>query len=319
MAHDQTINQSKIILFVGDIGPETATAATRLDPAAKIITQQNYQTLCPGVFYTSLGDFDSQDTYISVLSQAHQLVFVEPNAWSDTKNNHSYMEYYTKKSLGYFKGRKHIVMDCRPNDWNTMLAVADVRRNNAPQLWIAGCSISHGVGVDEHQRYGNILSTRLNLPASFLTRSGTSIQWAADQILRSCIQSDDIVIWGLTSHRRCTYFDNSIRHVFPRYYEANPEFDRVISMDRLDDHNMIYQALTHIHQVINFCNQVGAKLQIVSLLADDTFLPYVSNLPNTINLSSVYEFLPWPDLGTDMIHPGPKAHQWFADEITKCI
>jgi hypothetical protein len=107
--------------------------------------------------------------------------------------------------------------------------------------------------------------------------------------------------------------------VFVRYYEQHPEFDQIMSLDRLDDHNMIYLALTKIHQVINFCRKIGANLRLACVLADEEFSPYVFNLPNAINLSPVPEFALWPDLGTDNMHPGPKTHQWYANEIYKTL
>ena len=304
---------------MGDVGPETADTAIAFDSSAKLITQQNYHSMMSGVYYTSLGDFDSLPRYFSVVNQADELVYVEPKIWSDNKNNHSYMKHHTKKILLHLKGRKKIRFDYCPNDWDTMLAIEDVRKTLSPQLWISGCSISHGVGVEEHQRYGELLGKSLNLSVSFLTKSSTSIPWAADQILRSDIRKNDIVVWGLTSHKRYPYFEKTLQHVLTRYYELQPEFDRIVSLERLDDHNMIYQSLTKIYQVINFCDKIGAKLVLTSLLADNDFSPYVFNLPNTINLSPVYEFAPWMDLGTDGAHPGPKTHQWFADEIIKCL
>ena len=313
------MSQQKIILFVGDVGPETAEAAQRFNPAARLITDHNIQDLKPGVFYTSIGDFSSMHTAFDLISQADELRLVTPTHWSDTKKDRSVMEFYTKKILMYYKGKKSVHLDCLPNDWELMLDIKDTRKTEDSQLWIAGCSISHGVGVNPDQRYGYLLSQKTNLPVSFLTQSRTSIAWAADQILRSNIRAGDTVIWGVTSHRRFPYYTTQLNHVFARYYEQHPEFDQTISLDRLDDHNMIYLAVTKIHQVINFCHRVGATLRLACVLADDEFLPYMFNLPDAINLSSAAGFALWPDMGTDDIHPGPETHQWFADEIYKTL
>jgi hypothetical protein len=311
----KSMTEQKIILFIGDVGPETAEVAQRFDPAAKLITDQNLQDLGPGVFYTSLGDLSSLSIAFALIDQADELRLVTPPQWSDTRDHHSGMEYCTKKFLMYYKGKKSVYFDCLPNDWNSMLSLNDTRKTENSQLWIAGCSISHGIGVNPDQRYGYLLSQKTNLPVSFLTQSRTSITWAADQIIRSDIRQGDTVIWGVTSHRRYPYYTTQLNHVFVRYYEQHPEFDQIMSLDRLDDHNMIYLALTKIHQVINFCRKIGANLRLACVLADEEFSPYVFNLPNAINLSPVPEFALWPDLGTDNMHPGPKTHQWYANEI----
>ena len=69
--------------------------------------------------------------------------------------------------------------------------------HNVPVLWTAGCSVTHGMGVSESERWGNILSEYLDMPEISLSMNGASIKWTADQILRSDIKRGDVVVWDL--------------------------------------------------------------------------------------------------------------------------
>ena len=79
---------------------------------------------------------------------------------------------------------------------------------------------------------------KLNLPVSTLAQGGTSIFWAADQILRSDIRKDDIVIFMLTSTHRFPYYTNSqLKHITFRSLELDNElknkFNKIIIILRL--------------------------------------------------------------------------------------
>jgi hypothetical protein len=203
-----------------------------------------------------------------------------------------------------------------------MLDLADERKTERTQLWVAGCSISHGIGVDPDQRYGQLLSEQLDLPVSFLTRGGSSIQWAADQILRSDIRSGDTVVWGLTGFCRFPYYSHGhVRHILTTYYELHPEFNQVINIERLDEDNMVYQSLRHIHAVINFCKKIQARLFLFGLLIDNHTLKWTADLPNYTQFYGCFGFDQglFQDLGTDNEHPGPGMHQWYCNQMLKAM
>ncbi len=155
-----------IVIYVGDVSDRVRLQAQEYDPAAQIITQNNFKNLKSGTYYASLGDFDGLSEFIDTLSQADKLIYVEQQQWSDVKNNFSYMKYWTEFYLHFFYSRKHVVFP-KLDLAQPMLTLADNRITPHQQLWIAGCSISHGIGVDKSQRYGQLIANNLGLPVSF--------------------------------------------------------------------------------------------------------------------------------------------------------
>lgn len=308
-----------ITILVGDITDYLAKEAIRLDPQARLITHENCKNLADGVYFTSLGDHGTLDDFIQTLEQAQHLIYCPPLIWSDEKKSVSYMKQWTEYYMMYFLSKKQFSgQDKLPlmlQEKQAMLELADERKTERTQLWVAGCSMSHGIGVDPDQRYGQLLSEQLNLPVSFLTRGGSSIQWAADQILRSDIRAGDTVVWGLTTFCRFPYYlDGHVQHILPSYYKLHPAFNQVINIERLDDDNMAYQALRHIHAVINFCKKIQTQLFLFGLLIDIHTYKWTADLPNYTQFQGVCQ-----DLGTDNLHPGPRMHQWYCDQMLKLI
>jgi hypothetical protein len=170
------------------------------------------------------------------------------------------------------------------------------RSQSEPALWIAGCSFSHGVGVDQSQRYGQLIAQKICRPVYHLTKGASSIEWAADQILRSNIQVGDIVIWGLTSdNRTVTVVDDQICH------ETDP--------DLLLDEIRLYHAVTKIYQVENFCKKIQAKLLLLPIVCSAHLRLLCHSLESYVNFPYMQKFV---DLGTDGVHPGPQQHQLWA-------
>jgi hypothetical protein len=192
------------------------------------------------------------------------------------------------------------------------------RKTQNKQLWIAGCSVSHGYGVTNDQRYGQLISNKLNIPVSFLTTPGASNEWAVEQILLSDIKENDIVILGLTSFNRFYYYDTQIRHITPSEYDDATI--KKLQKEIFFTNFIPYKNLSHINQVINFCNKIHCKLLIAGILVDSHDIYYTKNIDNYIQLSTLLDdgnngvFF---DYGTDNHHPGPKTHQWYAEQILK--
>jgi len=308
-----------ITFYVGDTSDEVRIAAQAHDPTATLVTQQNCNTLVSGTYYISLGDFDDLQSFVNTLSQASILIYVPVEYWSDTKDQFSYMQHWTEFYLMFFKDRKTVTLNSNSvvnKELDTWLELAAIRQVDTTQLWIAGCSVTHGIGVEADQRYGQLIANELEMPVSFLTASGSSIIWAADQILRSDIRSGDIVIWGITHAYRFPYYcKDNIEHVTIRTYETDPKFNNIISLDQLTDKNTHYRAVVAIHQVVNLCQKLGVKLFLGGILVDSYFLPYVTDLPNYTQMFGFHagdhshEFV---DIGSDNSHPGPLTHQYYA-------
>jgi hypothetical protein len=309
-----------ITVYVGDIGEYLSILCQAVDPDAKLITDKNFANLAPGTYYTSVADLSTLLNFSSVLRQANKIVYAPPDQWSDQHKKTSKMQHWTEDYLDVFRFKCQ-VENFEPKvriDKDAVLHLVDQRKTQKKQLWVAGCSVSHGIGVTEQTRYGQLLANQLNITASFLTCSGSSIVWAADQILRSDIRSGDIVVWGVTFWSRTPFFiDNVLSHVIANSLEKHSTHYNLVNADMLASDHLFYQSLISIFQVITFCQKINAKLVIASLL-DDCVCEYLKDQPNFIMLYKLWgrnQDELFIDLGSDDKHPGHITHQFYADQI----
>ena len=331
-----------ITILVGDITNHVCDAAKKLNPAARSLTKKT-RSIANGTYHTSIGDFSgSIKKFVNFLEQADIIIYSPPPLqWSDYNGVDSNLQKETERYLITLKSFKflnvlnidHLLLP----QIDTFLKLSDIRKSDNKQLWIAGCSISHGVGVDLSQRYGNILSKKLNIPVSFLTYPGSSIEWAADQILRSDIKSGDIVVWGLTSFERYSFYyglfdvdysehstDDSmsdcILQINVMTYDQCKKIHDLVPRKAFLYQNAVYRAIINIFQVINYCKKIGACLYLAGVLSD--LLHYTVKIENYISLftGSSYKFAKMLlDFGEDGIHPGPLTHEWYASKILEEI
>ena len=309
-----------ITVYVGDVGEYLSILCHSVDPDAKLITDKNFANLTPGTYYTSVADVNTIANFGSVLRQANKIVYAPPDQWSDQHIKKNKMQDWTEDYLNIFRFKCQ-VENFKPKvkiNKDTALHLVDQRKTQQTQLWVAGCSISHGVGVTKQTRYGQLLANQLNVPVSFLTYPGSSIVWAADQFLRSDIRSGDIVVWGVTGWSRTPFFiNNTLAHVFARKLEKYSKHYNLVNVDTLTSDHLFYQSLISIFQVITFCQKINAKLVIASLLDEDV-CEYLQDQPNFIMLYKLWGrkitelFI---DLGSDGMHPGHITHQFYADQI----
>jgi hypothetical protein len=305
-----------ITIYLGDVSEYLKDLAQSQDVNAQLVTENNFKNLLPGTYYTSLGDIGGLYNLGVLLQQSNKIIYAPPiGRWSGGADQKKWTEDYLK----VFSLRSQVENYSIPiPDPESMLELVDQRKSNHNQLWISGCSISHGIGVDKSSRYGELIASRLNLPVSFLTCPGSSIIWSADQLLRSDIREGDTVVWGLTSSFRLPYYaDNKLIHVNGRLYQQQPTLEKIVKPDALLGKNNLYQTLTSVHSVINFCQKIKANLVVASLM-DNDIVHYIRDYPNLIMLSNLWGreskelFF---DLGLDNEHPGPRTHQFYADEI----
>jgi hypothetical protein len=156
-----------------------------------------------------------------------------------------------------------------------------------------------------------------------LATKGSSIEWARDQICRSDIRSGDIVVWGLTTWNRLVYYDRSrVMHVNISTYRKNQDMRDKVDLARLDDIDLLHRSVVSCYQAQRFCQAVGARLYFAGLLVNHELLPYLMDLPNMIQFYGQFGLDPdhmFPDLGDDKEHPGPRTHQWYADQLAHLI
>lgn len=312
-----------LTIFFGDCDSTTATQAKQFDLSACLLTEYNMEQLSnDATVYTSLADLpkDLSQVY-QLLDRADTIVYCPPERWSDnlevdvnnpTKSMQGLTEFILN-TINQEKGNvKNVNLFNYPTESYTKLVSS--RKTDNPQLWVAGCSTSHATGVKDTERYGNLVADRLGLAVSFLTFPGSSIQWATDQILRSDIKEDDIVIWGLTDESRFPLWteSNELIHIHANQAKATALPSNIIDRLLVDPTNF-YQAITHVYQVINFCKKTKAKLLILGLNASDALSLHLHNRPEFIKFINKLSNTRYIDLGTDNQHPGPKQHKIFAD------
>lgn len=319
----------ELTLYIGDNDESLAQTAKLADPSAYLIEFSNHNKTHTGVAYTSISDLPGLAEFAALLRQADTIVYSPPlnHQWSDLKRGgDSRQKYWTEFYLTAFtlKKNKNIInfVPEIPKISNTTI---EQRKSDEPQLWVSGCSITYGIGVDDPQRYANILSSKLNMPMSLLAFPGASNVWSVDQLLRSDIREGDIVVLGVTTSSRYSYYDvdsdeilyitTSTRDIVVNY---SPKIKDIITNKFLIDYNLIYISINCIMQLINFCKKMNVKLILAGILTDIELSVHFKDLDNYIQFDYSYgvnaydRFL---DNGTDNLHPGPESHKWYAEKI----
>lgn len=315
-------------LFVGDNTEYLANYANQYGNSIlvttknykKIIEQSKTQNIVAHSSFSDVGKITKNDSpFYTLLMSASEIEYVPPaGRWSDHSDQYKLhsMQRITEYYLYDVNRLKQNVKGLNLDHWTKdlkYLKLSDQRKNNSRNLWISGCSISHGIGVDENQRYGQLLADEINLSVNFLTMGGSSIEWASDQILRSDIQPNDIVVWGLTSEYRATEWkDNKVQNINPYSFDTS----ETGSLSIVSEENRLYKALIAVNQVENFCCKIGAKLILFPLLSTETLRLHLSSNPCYIENHYQTSFV---DIGTDGIHPGPRQHQMWSDYLKPYI
>lgn len=317
----------KNTLFVGDCGESLCQTAKQFDSEAVLINQDNFTNFINSTSsvtgYTSLADLPKDlSVFYNLLNCADKIVYCPPVNWSDQKTIN--LEDPTNSIQGlteYYlyvinKNKNNVVgLDLSNFDSSPYINLKTGRPSNDQSLWIVGCSTTAGIGVDDNERYGVLLSKRLNLPVSFLADSGSSITWAADQILRSDIREQDIVVWGLTSEHRLIFWNpsaNELMHVHSHSENIEQLELSHKTINRLLVHKTnLLSAIQKIHEVSNFCNKIKANLLIFNVHSSNTLNLHLNNVNEFLVYLSTFD--KYIDIGNDNKHPGPKQHQAYAD------
>jgi hypothetical protein len=318
-----------LTIFFGDCDSSIACQAQQTNPAAYLVDHTNVNEFLsmspqPGtVIYTSLADLPvNLEIVYQLLNLADVIIYSPPTRWSDVKkldltNPRNSIEGTTLSVLLTMSKIKDNVLnlDQIQGGVEGFLELADQRHSQHSQLWIAGCSHSHAVGVENNQRYGSLLANRLSIPVSFLTAPGSSIQWQADQILRSDIKKDDIVVWGLTSEARFPWWSNQncVKHVNPNTDLSTINLPKKLVNVMLTEEHFNYLAVVLISQVQNYCNKIGAKLLLAGLLSSDTLSMRLGSINEFAQYFNFTHQKSYVDVGTDGLHPGPTQHVLYAN------
>jgi hypothetical protein len=319
-------------IYVGDVTQELAKSAKSYNPTAFLIDHSNYKEFLTTeyssdiVVFTALGDLPKDlEIFYNILLKADEIVYFPPNHWS---GNQVLTNVDPTMSIqGLTENILLIISNHRPVEnievcylKNHLAKLVDLRKTDKSQLWIAGCSISHGTGVDPGQRYGQLIAKELGLECSFLTKPGSSIQWAADQLLRSDIRPGDVVVWGITDSCRLSYVYNNqyLPGINCNTYTEYPEIEKIVPFSELFSENTLYNNICSIEKVINFCKKIDVNLGMLGILPTmPNFYRYIKSKPGYIDFPYKIKWRnnstkeQYQDLGTDNEHPGPVQHQHY--------
>lgn len=307
-----------ITVYVGDNGEYLATHAKKYNSGAYLVHKRNYKEFLlynsstDITIFTSLVDLpkidDDTSVLYEILQKADSIVYSPPPKWSDDNDefNLSSQRMLVMYYLVLINEEKGNVNGLPTNiSENDYLNLSNLREHTNEVLWVAGCSISHGVGVEHNEKFGYIIAKTLKIPLISITKGGSSIEWSADQILRSDIRKGDTIVWGLTSEYRA-----------PKWNHHKHTVDGEHSTLLLVDETRMYKAVTSIYQVINFCNKIGAKLLILPLICSEQLRIYLKDELNYHQLQ--YQTKPI-DYGDDNSHPGPKQHNQWAQYCLRVL
>jgi len=287
-----------------------------------LVTEENWQEFIvdsDAVGYTSIAEFpNNKKSFCQLLIKVNNILYCpSPNYSVDFRRYTEYLLFVYGKEKTINLIENLLNLEKINKDLDSMLKLVDHRQTTESQFWFAGCSITHGLGVDIEQRYGRLVANRCKKTASYLTDPGSSIPWAADQIIRSDIRKNDIVVWGLTEINRYPYYiPNQSYHINTWSYNVQPNLEKIVPMKLLvDDDQLLYATLTSINRVINFCDKVGANLLLFGLLVTHKYRPYLYNQQNFYHYDNSIDDPDYLDLGTDNAHPGPKHHELYAEAV----
>lgn len=314
-----------MLLIVGKADEYLIDIARGYSSNSQLITEENFRNPQCTVGYTGPEEFSNHNNFIELLLSADSILYQPPLlGWGDENQfDINTPQSTTRGRLEnlLLKVNQHVpvsnLVPLGKSQVNTMFSsidIVDQRVSNSQQLWGFGCSYAYGEFVDPTERYINRIAEELNLPVSCLARPCSSIEWSADQILRSDIRANDIVVWGLTTKNRFMYYSNNqVQHI-----NINSSSTVVSKELILNDDYWRYVMLSHILQVTNFCNKIGAKLLLVGLLTGDDDLIYLTHLPNFYQFfNGTDDVQTYIDYASDNKHPGPKHHQLVANSIIK--
>jgi hypothetical protein len=204
------------------------------------------------------------------------------------------------------------------------LYMAGVRKSDLPQLWSVGGSALTDPNITESQQVGNIIADYTSMPITHLVANGASNDWCADQILRSDVRSGDIVLWNIMFETRFPFWHdqtNQVIHVqqnYKKFSKVEIDLSEHAIADWLTSKHCFYSTVTHAHQVLNFCNKIGAKLlpyvQYPVGISTET-KEYFSNFP-AFTVMPGEKFI---DVTVDGWHPGPAQHAQYAELLIQAL
>lgn len=310
-------------LWLGDVGEYLSQRCQFSYPDAVLIDSTNvhqYLTSPPQIGYTSLGDIGDLQNLLDLCRKAHHIHYCPREKWSDQdrdgKSSQKFWTEYILQSIILTSDIEITNFNVIDQEYSCLESdmLKEYRKTDLRQGWAVGCSITVGIGVLPEQRWQHLLYQDLGIEYSTLATGGSSIGWQSDQICRSDIRENDLVVWAMTApERKCMFFNSEVIHVTVNSLKSNPSLLEIVDPDDLTSQDLLYQNVMAIRRAHSYCLKAKATLLIIGVLYDFQGILAMSKVPN-----SFYSLI-WPetfiDLGTDSKHPGPKHHSYLAKKI----
>jgi len=328
-------------LFVGGVEEYLGRLAQAHDPDSQLLLA-GQKPESGKTYYTSVADMETLENFSEVCFNAECIFYAPSTHWNtEVEPEEKTEQYWTEYILTFASQtvtvhnlpihRKKYAFDLDPAalkeyfghlpmwDQNGLKGIKpiDTRKIDGPQIWAVGDSVTWGRAVTQEDSWKVKISKKMGLPFSNLSTNGSSIQWAANQILQSDICKDDYVFWGLTLHYRHTVVDpkqQTIKHIVANSF-LRKEIKNTYPLEYVSSDTTFMQNINAIRNVYNFCKKMEAKLVIlgISLDWDSMWVNY--------DVPCYYHPVYWPegyiDYGDDDTHPGPKQHDRFVEEFIR--
>jgi hypothetical protein len=317
----QSLNEL-VNLYIGDGTSSFSKSVKLIDSSAELVTDTNltkYLNKKTTTAYTSLRDLGQYAWAVEfkqLLDTATNITYVPPVQLQSedelTADDHTELLLDNYCAI---TGRTVTGLDSFMNRYaGKFLKLHSQRQTDNQQIWTVGCSHTLGTGISPSERYATLVAKELNLPCMLLAFSGASIEWAADQILRSDIRANDIVFWGITSNGRISYYAREgLVHVTASTYTTNTKLNDQVPVGSLDNVDRLYHNVRSVHQVINKCRSVGAQLYMLDVTRNPVLSTFLHGLDNYTQGIAYYE--DFVDFGRDGKHPGPGQHKIYAKKL----
>lgn len=256
--------------------------------------------LSDNAYHTSLGDLSPKDI-ISMLPLFDKLCFIENKFSKESK-------IYKETIILLTYAGHHIVVE----NFNASAPLTFIQdqsiftRPATPVLWVFGCSHSHGIGLlPEQKRYGDIISSKLDMPLKLISMPGSSIRWSLRHLLNANIQPNDIVIWQITTPERVSLYDTSVHEVLL----ASTKDKNLLAT--LTDEQIFFDHLSLINYGVNFLRAKNIKFALTSI---ERISSLFYNYKQEYVKYKEYCYAPGfdVDLGTDNLHFGEISHKNLA-------
>lgn len=289
-------------IILGDTSEYLANDSQKKFPDSRLLTLENYRNVKKKqIYYTSVGDID-QDLLYPTLIDCTKIYYHPPTIWSHHDTERATISILRKLQLLHDKEIRNLDGEniTIPPEYD-FLSQVDDRKTEKQQLWISGCSFAKGMALkNQSDRYGQLVADCFDIPVSFLVKEGSSIDWAADQILRADLRAGDILIWGLTGINRITWFDKEHKMMHLSFSFLTESLPQHIYNKKLDaDEKMMYYQMLfsdahcllimrQVHQVRNLCNRLGVNLVIMMHpeLSQDRHVDYMQDYLRKIKFTN---------------------------------